>query len=250
MSDTDLTGSVAVVTGGAGGIGRAIVRRLAADGASVVVADINEESAKVAAKELAADGSSITGVGLDVTNGRQVEEVRDALLDQHGRVDVLVNNAGFPIDKRLPELDEEDWHRVVDVCMTGAFLCSRAFVVPMAEQGRGRIINTSSRAYLGNPGQANYSAAKAGILGLTRSVAKEFGRKGVTVNAVAPGLIDTPAVRAHPKWADIEARAQRETPVRRVGTPDDVANAVRFFADPESSFITGEVIHVAGGRSG
>lgn len=249
MDQSGLAGRVALVTGGAGGIGRAIVRRLAAEGAVVVVADIDAEAAAKAVAELAREGR-VSGVGLDVTDAGQVHAVRDQLLSEHGRVDVLVNGAGFPVDRRMPEMTDEEWYQVINVCLSGTFLCSRAFVVAMAEEGFGRVVNISSRAYLGNPGQANYSAAKAGVLGLTRSMAKEFGRVGVTVNAVAPGLIDTAAVRTHPKWEAIKARAEEATPVRRIGVPEDVANAVAFFTAPRASFITGEVLHVAGGRIG
>ena len=250
MEQSGLAGRVALVTGGAGGIGRAIVRRLAAEGAAVVVADIDEEAALKAAAEVAGEGLEVSGVGMDVTDSAHVEAVREELVGRHGHVDVLVNGAGFPVDRRMPEMTDAEWYQVVNVCLSGTFFCSRAFVVGMVEQGFGRVVNISSRAYLGNPGQANYSAAKAGVLGMTRSMAKEFGRAGVTVNAVAPGLIDTAAVRAHPKWDAIREMAEKATPVRRIGTPEDVANVVAFFTAPATSFITGEVLHVAGGRIG
>jgi len=240
---------IALVTGAAQGIGEAIARRLAADGAHVVLADLNPEALALARAEIA------RAVGEDRTSGEVVDvadsaQVRDALARveaRHGRLDVLVNNAGIIRDNWVDRLSDDDWNSVLAVNLTGAFHCCRAAAPGMRTRGYGRIVNIASRAWLGNPGQANYAASKAGLVGLTRALALELARFGVTVNAVAPGLIDTPMVRGlHP---DVRERLLAAQPSGRMGTPDDVAAAVAFLASPEAGFISGQVLHVCGGKS-
>jgi 3-oxoacyl-[acyl-carrier protein] reductase len=239
---------VAIVTGGAGGIGQATCRRLSADGLLVVLADIDETAAKSAAAELSVDGRLVESAAVDVTDSASVQTMVDDLAARFGRVDVLVNNAGFPRDAPLTDMTDEQFRSVVDVSLFGAFACSRAVAPLMIARSYGRIINMASRAYLGNPGQANYSAAKAGVVGLTRALAKELGRHEITVNAVAPGIIETEAVRAHPKYDLLVSLAQKQNSVRRLGEPDDVAAAIAYLASEQASFITGDVLHVSGGR--
>lgn len=239
---------VALVTGGAGGLGREIGRQLAAAGRRVVLVDIDEGAVSTAARELAGEGLNVEPAVADVTHRRQVDELVAEIDAGGGAVDVLVNNAGFPIDAPLVKMTDEDFRRVVDVCLFGTFVCSRAVVPGMIERSCGRIVNVASRAYLGNPGQANYAAAKAGVVGLTRALAKELGRHGITANAVAPGLIDTPAVQRHPRYDLLVELAGKQNSVPRLGVPQDVASAIAFLASDEASFITGDVMHVSGGR--
>jgi 3-oxoacyl-[acyl-carrier protein] reductase len=172
----------------------------------------------------------------------------DETVATFGGVHILVNNAGFPRDGFLTKMTEEDWDLVVDVILKGAFLASKAVMPHMIAQRWGRVINISSRAYLGNPGQANYSAAKAGMLGLTRALSLEEGRYNITINAIAPGFMETEMVRALPNYPQIKERAIKNTPIQRVGRPSDVADAVAFLASERASFITGETLHVTGGR--
>ncbi|KDA07155.1 3-oxoacyl-ACP reductase [Microbacterium sp. CH12i] len=240
--------SVALVTGGGGGLGQAIGRRLAARGKSVVLIDINRGAVEAAAELLRAEGGAVTATVADVTNKDEVARVVAEFESRLGPIDILVNNAGFPRDAPLVNMTDEDFRSVVDVCLFGAFVCSRAVVPQMIERKYGKIVNIASRAYLGNPGQANYSAAKAGIVGMTKSLAKELGKHSITVNAVAPGIIDTPAVKNHPRYDLLVELANKENSIRRLGKPDDVAAAVDFLSSDDSSFITGDVLHVSGGR--
>jgi 3-oxoacyl-[acyl-carrier protein] reductase len=224
-----------------------ISRELAGRGVTVAIADIVLDKAEATAKEI---GDKAIGVALDVTSSADVDALVGRLNADHGRVDILVNCAGFPVDRPLVKMTDDDWRTVLDVCLFGTFATSRAVAPGMIERQYGRIVNLSSRAYLGNPGQANYSAAKAGVIGLTKSLSKELGRHGITVNAIAPGLIETAMVRAHPKFDMIAERAIAENSVKRVGVPEDVASAVLYLASPEAGFVSGDVIHVSGGRFG
>jgi 3-oxoacyl-[acyl-carrier protein] reductase len=248
--DLGLHRRVAVVTGAAGGIGYATARRLAEEGARVVVSDIDADRAAEAAGTLTADGLDATALAADVTDRAAVDELVATTVDRLGGVHVLVNNAGFQRDGLLTTLSDDDWDSVIDVTLRAAFLTTRAVLPHLAGQRWGRVVNVSSRAHLGNPGQANYSAAKAGLVGFTRSQAQEQGRFGITVNAVAPGFVETDAIRALGHFEKIRDRALAATPLRRTGDPGDIADAIAWLASDRASFVTGELVHVTGGRFG
>ncbi|WP_417210572.1 SDR family NAD(P)-dependent oxidoreductase [Antarctobacter sp.] len=246
--DLGITGKTAIVTGAASGIGAGIASRLAEEGANVVVADINLPAAEAHAETIHAAGGVVLAVKANVTDADDVADMVERVVAAFGSVDILVNNAGLARDGRITKMSEEDWDLVLDVVLKGAFLCTRAVLPHMNQLKWGRIVNISSRAHLGNPGQANYSAAKAGIIGFTKAMALENGRNLITCNAVAPGMIDTPFVRAHPKWELIRDNAEKTTPVPRIGAAEDVADAVAFLVSERASYITGDVLHVTGGR--
>jgi 3-oxoacyl-[acyl-carrier protein] reductase len=252
----ELTDQVALITGGAGGLGAEAARALSEAGAQVVLADVDADALDRAGRRLA--GVSAGGAGgpaahqavLDVTDSAAVRDLVADICGRFGRLDILVTSHGFPRDRRLLDMTDAEWADVIGVCLTGTFLCVREAARPMTQRGYGRIVTIASRAWHGNPGQANYSAAKAGVVGLTRSVAKELGRKGVTANAVAPGLIETESLRRLERFADIAERARRDNSIKRLGEPADVAAAIRYLASPAAGFVTGEVVHVSGGRFG
>ena len=248
--DLGLQGKVAIVTGGARGIGAAIGERLVAEGVRVAVVDRDLAAAESQAEGLRAAGGRAQAHGVDVTDEDAVAAMVAAVAAEWGSVHVLVNNAGFTRDMRITKMAMSDWDSVVDVILKGAFLCTRAVLPLMTAEGQrwGRIVNISSRAHLGNAGQANYSAAKAGLLGFTRAMSLENARFGVTVNAVAPGIIDTQAVKDLPHYAKVRDAAEKTTPVPRMGEPADVADAVVFLASARAGYISGDVLHVSGGR--
>jgi 3-oxoacyl-[acyl-carrier protein] reductase len=223
-------------------------REFASEGARFVVTDIDPATTSATTQALRANGADAIGVVADVTKADQVEGLISQAHRTFGRIDVLVNNAGFPRDSLIVKMSESDWDAVIDVVLKGTFLCTRAAVPIMMEQKSGRIINIASRAHLGNPGQANYSSAKAGIIGFTRSQANELGRFNITVNAVAPGFVETPLLRALPHFEKIKQRTIANTPLPRLGMPEDIAAAILFLASERASWVTGEVIHVTGGR--
>ncbi len=183
-----------------------------------------------------------------MTDSTAVRALVADLEARHGRLDILVISQGFPRDHRLVEMTDEEWADVLGVCLTGTFYCIREAARLMTAREYGRIVTIASRAWQGNPGQANYSAAKAGVVGLTKSVAKELGRKGITANAIAPGLIETASLRGLDTFEAIAERAIRDNSIKRIGVPSDVAAAVLYLASPEAAFVTGEVVHVSGGR--
>jgi 3-oxoacyl-[acyl-carrier protein] reductase len=248
--DLGLQGKVAIVTGSARGLGAATARRLAEEGARVVITDIQEALARGTADALRADGLEAHCVIADITRADDVRRLVDETVAAFGGVHILVNNAGFPRDKYLVKMSEEDWDLVIDVMLKGAFLASKAVMPLMIEQGWGRVVNISSRAHFGNPTQVNYSAAKAGLIGMAKALALEEGRYGITVNCVAPGFIETEMVQALATYDTIKERAVQSQPIKRVGRPTDIADAVAFLCSERASFITGEVLHVTGGRYG
>lgn len=248
--DLQINGKVAIVTGSARGLGAATARRLAEEGAKVIVTDILKEQAEVTAAALRADGLQAQCIIADITKGTEVQRLVDDTVAHFGGVHILVNNAGFPRDKYLVKMSEEDWDLVMEVMLKGAFLATKAVMPKFIEQGWGRVIHISSRAHFGNATQANYSAAKAGLIGMAKALAIEEGRYGVTVNCVAPGFMETEMVQALATYETIKERAVAAQPIKRVGKPTDIADAVAFLASERASFITGEVLHVTGGRYG
>jgi len=248
--DLGLENKTVIITGGANGIGAETAQRMFDEGARIVIADIDADRAGQRAAEIGQATGRAIGVAVDVIDAGSVEHLIAKTVAAFGSVHVLVNNAGFTRDMRITKMSEDDWDAVVDVVLKGAFFCTKAVVPHFHGQNWGRIINISSRAHLGNSGQANYSAAKAGLIGFTKAMALEHGRYNVTANAVAPGIIDTEMVRRLPHFDKIRATAEGSLPIRRLGTARDVADAILFLASDRASYISGEVIHVTGGRYG
>jgi 3-oxoacyl-[acyl-carrier protein] reductase len=246
--DLSLAGKVAIVTGAAHGLGAAISARLSAEGVAVAVVDVDAAAAEAQAGRLRDTGGRALSLTADVTDEAHVTSMVARVVEGLGGVHILVNNAGFTRDMRITKMTVNDWDAVVDVILKGAFLCTRAVMPHLTEQRWGRIINISSRAHLGNPGQANYSAAKAGVIGFTRAMSLEAGRNFITVNAVAPGIIDTEAVRRLAHYEKVKENAEKNTPIPRIGQPEDVADVVAFLASERASYVSGDVVHVSGGR--
>ncbi|WP_017622450.1 3-oxoacyl-ACP reductase FabG [Nocardiopsis chromatogenes] len=243
---------VALVTGGARGIGAATARRLAAEGRAVAVLDLNESDAQRTAEAITADGGEAIAVGADVSDAAQVDRAVATVAERLGPPVILVNNAGVIRDNLIFKMSEDDWDTVLNVHLRGAFLMTRAAQAHMTEAGFGRIVNLSSSSAQGNRGQVNYSAAKAGMQGFTKTLAIELGKFGVTANAVAPGFIETDmtaatAARVGMDFEDFKKAAAGNIPVRRTGRPEDIANTIAFLTGEEAGFVSGQVIYVAGG---
>jgi 3-oxoacyl-[acyl-carrier protein] reductase len=240
------SGQIVLVTGGGQGLGAAMAHRFATEGATVVIGDIDKDTAAAHAEALRKEfGRAADATGIDVTDSTAVTAWIDDVAARQGRVDVLINNAGIIRDNRITDISDADWHAVVDVSLTGSFYCARAAIPHMRARGYGRIVSFSSMSWRGNFGQANYVAAKAGIVGLTRTIALETARDGITANAIAPGLIETPML------ASMNAAARDKlvgkVPQRATGQPADIAEAATFLASPAARYITGIVLDVDGG---
>jgi len=241
-----LKDKVALITGGARGIGQAIAMAFAKEGADIVVADVNLETAQKTASEIELLGRKAMALEIDVTSYEKVEEGINKILDKMGKVDILVNNAGITKDNLLLRMSQSDWDAVINVNLKGTFNCIKAVSRPMVKQRSGRIISIASIiGLMGNPGQANYAASKAGIIALTKTVAKELASRNICANAVAPGFIQTEMTAKLPE--DIKKRMLEAIPLAKLGTPGDVANLCVFLASDESSYITGQTITIDGG---
>ncbi len=243
-----LKGRVAIVTGGSRGIGREICLKLAKEGAKIVIFDIEENLSRKVVEDIISTGEEALFLKVDVSEFGEVSEGVKKTVDKFKRIDILVNNAGITSDRLLLRMEEEDWDRVLAVNLKGSFNCLKAVVGLMIRQKYGRIVNVSSTVGLrGNVGQANYAASKAGIVGLTKSAAKELGRRNITVNAIAPGFIQTPMTEK------LDERTKKsflsQIPLGRAGRPEEVASLVSYLVSEEASYITGEVIKIDGGMA-
>jgi len=239
---------VALVTGSGRGIGAETARMLAQEGARVVICDIDVETAEQTAQQLRDDGFDALAVQCDVCNKEQVQAAIDTVSQAWGGIDILVNNAGFTRDRYLTKMAESDWDAVVDTILKGAFHFSRAVLPGMMERKWGRIINIASRSVFGNPGQTNYTTAKLGLVGFTRALSLEQARFGITVNAIAPGFIETELMRSLPTYAKLRETAIVRNPVGFLGEPQDIASSVAFLSSERARYITGITLYVTGGR--
>ncbi|HZF82744.1 MAG TPA: SDR family NAD(P)-dependent oxidoreductase [Burkholderiaceae bacterium] len=242
-----LHGLVAVVTGGAKGIGLGIARELAQGGCRLALWDFDDAALEEARRTLSSEGVDVSTFKVDVSSVDQVGAAVARLLASHERIDILVNNAGIGGDKLVSKMDLAFWNRVIDINLNSQFICAKAVLAQMAQNRFGRIINIGSRAWLGNRGQAAYSASKGAVVSLTRSLALEYARKGITVNAIAPGIVETPLFATLTE--EVRQNLHKTVPMERIGQPQDIARAVRFFAEPGSSYVTGQLLYVCGGRS-
>jgi 3-oxoacyl-(acyl-carrier-protein) reductase len=240
-----LENKIAVVTGAGRGIGKGIALRLAEEGANIVIADVDLEIAISAVNEIKALGRKAIPVKTDVSKRDDAQNLIESTVREFGKIDILVNNAGINRDAMLHKMTSEQWNQVITVNLTGTFNCLQAAAIVMREQEFGRIINISSAGWLGNIGQANYSASKAGVVGLTKTAARELAKKNITVNAICPGFIDTEMTRGVPDkvWEIMVSKI----PMGRVGTPRDIGNVIAFLASDDASYVTSEVINVGGG---
>jgi 3-oxoacyl-[acyl-carrier protein] reductase len=243
---------VAIVTGGARGIGAAVAQRLAKDGHAVAVVDLDEAACKDTVDAIVGDGGKAIAVGADVSNADAVQAAVDRIASELGPPTILINNAGVTKDNLLFKMTDQDWDIVMGVHLKGSFLMTRAAQAHMTQAKWGRIVNLSSTAALGNRGQTNYSTAKAGLQGFTKTLAIELGQFGVTANAIAPGFIATEMTKATAErlgadWEEFKANSAKVIPVRRVGVPEDIAALASFLTSEESGFISGQVIYAAGG---
>lgn len=235
---------VVIITGAAKGIGKAIAERMVHDNYTTILVDVDNENGTALTKEL---GSSAKFISCDISNHKEVENLFKSVVTEFGGVDAIVNNAGIIRDNVIWKMPEEDFDKVVDINLKGTWLMCKIAGTLMRDQKRGRIVNIASRAWLGNRGQSNYSASKAGVVGLTRVLALELGKYGVLVNAIAPGLIDTPLTQKLPQ--DVQEKLIEAQPTKTMGQPEDIANAVAFLCHKQTQFITGQTIYVDGGKS-
>ncbi len=242
----DLKGRIAVVTGSGKGIGRAIATTLAGAGATIVVNDLTDDMTSECVSAIEASGGTAMGIGADISNADDAERLMKTVVDTYGKIDILVNNAGITRDSLLMRMKDEDFDKVIQVNLRSVYLCTKAAVRPMMKQRSGRIVNISSVVGLmGNPGQVNYAASKAGVLGITKSTAREVASRNITVNAIAPGFIDTDLTRV---LGEETVKAILESvPLGRFGQPQDVASLVCFLASDAAAYITGQVIAIDGG---
>jgi 3-oxoacyl-[acyl-carrier protein] reductase len=245
----DLSERVAIVTGGGRGIGRAIALKLAEAGATVVVNDVGDSTpAEGVAEEISKMGGESLVVLADISQSSEVAHLVDDTVGKYGKIDILVNNAGITRDQLIMRMSDDEWDKVLGINLKGVFLCSKAVLRPMMKQRWGRIVSISSIVGLiGNAGQANYASAKAGVIGLTRTIAKEVASRGITANAIAPGFIDTPMTQQLPE--ERKQELMNQVPLGYLGTPRDIAEAVAFLASEEARYITGQVLTVDGGIS-
>ena len=242
----ELKDKVALVTGGAQGIGRTIGEELARAGAHVVLGDVNLEGAQARAEAINNSGGSASAVKIDVSNATEVREVFDFIIKDKKPVDIVVNNAGITRDGLMVRMKESDWDLVLDINLKGSFLCSQQAAKQMMKQKSGAIVNIASIVgVMGNFGQANYSASKAGVIGLTKTLAREVASRGIRVNAIAPGFIDTEMTRVLDE--EVRQKLIEQIPLARLGLPEDVARCVNFLVSDKSSYITGQVINLNGG---
>ena len=249
MSEKRINEKVAIVTGGAQGIGQGICLRLAEAGARVAIFDVNLDEAKNTAQEIEASGGEALAFTVDVTKSAEVEAAVKQVISKFGRVDILVNNAGISLVSKVADMTEDIWDRVHNINLKGVFLCSRAVIPHMKERKYGKIVNIASiLALRGGTYYAHYGASKAGVVGLTQGMAVELGPHNINVNAVGPGVIDTP-MADHDVAPELRQRLQKRIPLRRIGVPRDIANAVLFLASDEASYITGQCLYVCGGLS-
>jgi 3-oxoacyl-[acyl-carrier protein] reductase len=241
-----LSGKIALITGAAQGIGREIALALANDGADVAICDVNLDAAQKTAGDIEAAGRKSLALKANVAASADVTAMIDQVIEKFGKIDILVNNAGITRDGLILRMKDEDWDLVLSINLKGSFLCTKAALKYMSKQRGGTIINIASIVgAMGNAGQANYVASKAGLIGLTKTIAREYANRGITANAVAPGFIDTAMTQALSE--NVRQELAKQIPMGKLGTPQDVANAVRFLASPWASYITGQVIHVNGG---
>ena len=241
-----LSGKTALVTGAAQGIGRDIALGLASDGADVAICDVNLEAAQATAADIEAKGRKSLAVKANVASSQDVNAMVEQVVQKFGRIDILVNNAGITRDGLILRMKDEDWDLVLSINLKGAFLCTKASLKHMTKQRSGTIINIASIVgAMGNPGQVNYVASKAGLIGMTKTIAREYANRNITANAVAPGFIDTAMTQALAE--NVRQELAKQIPLGRLGSSEDVANAVRFLASPAAAYITGQVIHVNGG---
>jgi len=242
-----LAGRVVLVTGAGSGIGEATAHRFAAEGAVVVVNDLDVDRARAVAAAIQKEGGKSSAVGANVTRRDEVERMVAGVVAEHGRLDILVNNAGINRDAMSHKMTEEQWDQVLTVNLKGTFLCAQAVLPRMRERGWGRVVNTSSVGSLGNIGQANYAASKAGVIGLTKTLALEYAKYGVTVNCIAPGAVLTPMLAGVPD--PIKEKITAQIPVGRIADPAEIAAVHAFLASDEAAYITGQVLFVDGGMS-